>query len=237
MKTAPLFTEIHQDDHIIAVNKASGISVGGDRWDDTPERLDVLVSGFLSQKLWTVHRIDKDTSGLVIFAKDAETHRRLSIAFESHTIKKRYITVVYGRPDWHEESCDLPLVLDGDKKHRTIIDRFQGKKSLTHFKVLETAGNYSVLEACPETGRTHQIRVHISALGFPVVCDSLYCRNPKPLRLSSFKHGWRGDLAEERPLLSRLGLHALEAVLPDGLSIQAPLPRDLSALIAQMSKA
>ncbi|MDR0644006.1 MAG: RNA pseudouridine synthase [Treponema sp.] len=228
---------IYQDASLIAVNKPSGVSVGGDRWDGDAERLDTLVEAYVGQRVWTVHRIDKDTSGVVVFAKDADTHRLLSAAFEAHIVKKRYIAVVYGVPAWRETVCDLPLAPNGNKKHLTIIDRYQGKASVTRFKIIATAGVFSVLEVFPETGRTHQIRVHASALGHPVVCDSLYCRNPKPIMLSSFKRGWRGDPFDEKPLLSRLGLHALEVILSDGRAFQAPYPRDMKALLFQVEKA
>jgi 23S rRNA pseudouridine1911/1915/1917 synthase len=243
MKTAPLFTIVHEDEKILAVNKASGLSVGGDRWDDTKERLDRLLAAALPKqsRLFTVHRIDAGTSGLVVFAKDEETHRLLSRAFEGRDVKKRYIAVVHGRPLWNETACDLPLVPDGNKRHLTIIDKYHGKKSLTGFRLLGSAGNYSVLEALPETGRTHQIRVHAASLGFPIVCDPLYGKD-RPVLLSSFKRNWRGDPLEEKPLLARLGLHAMELALPalaggNGLILRAPLPRDLAALINQMEKA
>ncbi|MDR0785896.1 MAG: RluA family pseudouridine synthase [Treponema sp.] len=228
---------IYQDANLIAVDKHSGVSVGGDRWDDGAERLDRLVEAYLGLRVWTVHRIDKDTSGVVVFAKDAGTHRLLSAAFEARAVKKRYIAAVYGAPIWRETVCDLPLTPNGNKKHLTIIDRSQGKKSITRFKVMAVVGVFSMLEVFPETGRTHQIRVHASALGHPIVCDSLYCRNPKPVMLSSFKRGWRGDLLDEKPLLARLGLHALEAALPDGRVFHAPYPRDMKALLAQIEKA
>ncbi len=242
MKTSPLFTVIYEDETIIAVNKASGISVGGDRWDESKERLDKLVAETAvmpatlpaASKLFTVHRIDRETSGLVVFAKDEAAHRRLSLAFEGRDVKKRYVAVVHGRPSWQETVCDLPLVPNGNKQHQTIIDKYQGKKSLTRFKLLGSAGNLSVLEAFPETGRTHQIRVHAAALGFPVVCDSLYGKN-KPVLLSAIKKNWRGDLLEEKPLLARLGLHAAELSLPSlSQTLYAPLPRDMTALIKQM---
>jgi 23S rRNA pseudouridine1911/1915/1917 synthase len=101
-----------------------------------------------------------------------------------------------------------------------------------------SAGNYSVLEVLPETGRIHQIRVHAAALGFPVVCDSLYGKE-SPVFLSSFKPGWHGNPVDENPLLSRLGLHALELTLPEEIcaqTLKAPLPRDMAALIKQMEK-
>jgi len=243
MKTPPLFTIIYEDECIVAVNKASGISVGGDRWDESKERLDKLVAEAAAMpatlsaapptsKLFIVHRIDRETSGLVVFAKDEATHRRLSIAFEGRDVKKRYIAIVHGRPSWQETTCDLPLVPNGNKQHQTIIDKYQGKKSLTRFKLVGSAGNFSVLEAFPETGRTHQIRVHAAALGFPVVCDSLYGKD-KPVLLSAIKKNWRGDLLEEKPLLARLGLHAAELSLP-AQTLCAPLPRDMTALIKQM---
>jgi 23S rRNA pseudouridine1911/1915/1917 synthase len=252
MKQAPPFTVIYEDDLIIAVNKAAGTAVSPDRWDDSKERLDRLVDAFLSERgdpagrrLYTVHRIDRDTSGLVVFAKDGDTHRLLSRAFEERQVGKRYIAVIHGRPAWKETDCDLPLVPDGNKRHLTIIDKYQGKKSLTRFRILGSAGPYSAAEAIPETGRTHQIRVHLSALGHPVVCDPLY-GSVKPVLLSSFKRGWRGDPFDEKPLLSRLGLHAAELVLrayrpaegtaDGGLTLRAPLPRDMAALITQMEK-
>ncbi|MDR2748268.1 MAG: RNA pseudouridine synthase [Treponema sp.] len=253
MKKNEPFTVIHEDSRIIVVNKAAGIAVIADRWDESRERLDRLVAASLGSSgggLWTVHRIDRDTSGLVLFAKDAENHRSLSRAFEDRRVEKRYIAVVHGRPAWKETSCDLPLVPNGNKRGLTIIDKYQGKKSLTVFRFLGGAGNYSVLETEPRTGRTHQIRVHLAALGHPIVCDPLY-GSDKPVFLSSFKPDWRGDPFEERPLLERLGLHAAEMVLPDWtgdpapgeegkepafLTLRAPLPRDMTALIKQMEK-
>jgi 23S rRNA-/tRNA-specific pseudouridylate synthase len=196
----------------------------------------------------------------VVFAKDAETHKRLSAAFEGRRVAKRYIAVVHGRLSPGETACDLPLVPDGDKRHRTVIDKYRGKKAVTRFRLLGSAGNYSVVEALPETGRTHQIRVHLASLGHPVVCDPLYGAaarrgyTEKGLFLSSFKKGWRGDLLTEQPLLVRLGLHALNLTLQDytrdevpdigdvpdagtaGLDLYAPLSRDMAALIKQLEK-
>jgi 23S rRNA pseudouridine1911/1915/1917 synthase len=274
-QTAP-YNIIFENDSIIALDKASGIAVGGDRWDEAKERLDKLISAQLGKRLYTVHRIDSGTSGVVVFAKDEETHRFLSAAFENRTVEKRYIAVVHGRVLWTENSCDLSLLPNGDKQHRTIVDKYRGKKCLTRFRFLLGAGNYSVLEAIPETGRTHQIRVHLANLGHPIVCDSLYGKSAgrsieKGVFLSSFKKGWRGNPLEEKPLLSRLSLHAAELRLPDypgvisaadtslakgpavqgsaaegpltetpavesGITLTAPLARDMAALIVQMEK-
>ena len=149
-RTAP-FVVIYEDENIVAVNKASGIAVTADRWDPSAERLDKTLAAHLKrEKLFIVHRIDRGTSGLVVFAKNEESHRELSIAFESRQVKKRYIAAVHGRPTWKETSCDLPLVPDGNKKHLTIIDKYQGKESFTRFRFLGGAGNYSIIKAIPK---------------------------------------------------------------------------------------
>jgi len=242
MKRPSLFSIIYEDENLAVLNKSSGIAVSPDRWDLSLERLDTIAAKSLNvKKLYTVHRIDRDTSGLVIFAKNSETHKAFSMAFEERQVKKRYIAAVQGRPLWEKTSCDLSLVPNGNKQHHTIIDKYRGKKSLTHFRVLGSAGNYSILEAIPETGRTHQIRVHLASLGHPVVCDELYGKS-KPILLSAIKRGWRGNPLKELPLISRLGLHAADLFIPDypekeGLSLKAPLPRDMAALIKQMEKA
>ena len=248
-KTKP-YTIIHEDTSIIAVNKDSGIAVGGERWDEDAPRLDLLLKNELvlrdgknnEAELFTVHRIDKDTSGLVIFAKNRETHKTLSLAFENRQVEKTYIAIIHGRPSWpgSKASCELPLVPDGNKKHLTIIDKYRGKPSQTDFTLLLSAGNFSVVEARPKTGRTHQIRVHLSALGCPIACDVLYGRHArsgteKGVYLSSFKRNWRGNEYEERPLLARLGLHAARLVY-NGVTYEAPLSRDMASLVKQMEK-
>ena len=143
----PPFSIIYEDENIAAVNKSSGIAVSPDRWDPSLDRLDKMLAEHLHvSRIYTVHRIDRETSGLVIFAKNSETHKILSAAFENRQIKKRYIAAVQGRPSWKETVCDLALVPNGNKQHLTIIDKYRGKKSLTTFHLLGSAGNYSVLE-------------------------------------------------------------------------------------------
>ncbi|GHU47603.1 hypothetical protein FACS1894200_03250 [Spirochaetia bacterium] len=174
-------------------------------------------------------------SGIVVFARSSESRTRLLPAFTENRAAKRFIAVVHGRPSWKQADCDLPLVPNGNKLHKTIIDKYRGKHAYTHFQVLTQAGNYTVLEAVPQTDCVHQIRVHLCAMGHPLVCDSLY-GSLKAVYLSSFKHNWHGDPLEERPLLARLGLHALELTLPDVPPLTAPLTQDMKAVITQIEK-
>jgi RluA family pseudouridine synthase len=233
------------DDSILFVDKPSGYLSVPDRWDpDAP----VLSAALAKEwgRLLVVHRIDKDTSGVLVFARNAEAHRALSGAFESRSVGKVYRALVRGSPEWDEASCDLALLPDADRLHRTIVDARRGKASATSLKVLAryaSSGAFpgaALVEARPETGRTHQIRVHLAALGFPCLCDPLY-GDGKPLLLSKLKKKWKGDPFDERPLLARSALHALSVELPhpvtlEALRVEAPLPKDMKAAISQLEK-
>lgn len=236
---------LYSDDTILAVDKPAGFLSIPDRWDPDAPALSQELSREWG-RLLVVHRIDKDTSGVLLFARKPEAHKALSAAFESRSVSKAYLALVRGNPEWDETSCELPLVPDGDRLHRTIIDARRGKASVTRFKVIArypASGAFpgaALVEARPETGRTHQIRVHLSALGHPCLCDPLY-GDGKPLLLSKFKKKWRGDPLDERPLLSRSALHALSIELAhpvsgEALGIEAPLRKDMKASVAQLEK-
>lgn len=231
---------IFQDNFILVVDKPSGVLSIPDRYDpDTPVLTSLLAAEF--GRLYVVHRIDKDTSGVLVFARDAESHRKLNSAFSTHAVAKSYRAIVRGVPDEDEWSCDFALKPDADRLHRTSVDKTRGKEASTAFKVLERYRDYSLVEAVPEGGRTHQIRVHLAATGWPILADPLY-GDGKALLLSSFKRGWKGDPFDEKPLMTRTALHALsvrfahpETGAP--MSFEAPLPKDMRATIAQLSKA
>lgn len=234
------FSIIFEDDNLIVVNKSAGLLVAADRYDSEAPRLDKLVSEHCGT-IFAVHRIDKDTSGIVVYAKSLETQRNLSLAFQNREVKKIYHALVYGRPTWEQTTIQERLVIDGDHLHRTIIKKREGKPSETIVTFLGNAGTYSWIQAEPITGRTHQIRAHLTFAGFPIVCDPLYGGNQKPIKLSDFKRSWRGDSFEERPLLNRLGLHAYRIsfnhpVTKIPCTFTAPYPRDLNALKNQLKK-
>lgn len=240
------FTVIYQDEDIIAVNKSAGLLVAADRWDTEAERLDVLVQHSLrydeasGKKLYAVHRIDKDTSGVLIYALNADTHRALNTVFQNREIKKTYRLLIHGRPQEAHFTVDLPLRADGDALHRTVVDKRRGKEAVTHFTVLETFRQFSLIEAQPITGRTHQIRAHLAAVGSPIVCDALY-GSSKPVLLSALKKRWRGDVYAEQPLIDRLALHAyqLEGIHPrtgKPFVFTAEYAKDFKSTVHQLQK-
>lgn len=228
---------LHEDAAFLIADKPSGWLSINDRYDpDAPVVLNALEKEF--GKLFVVHRIDKDTSGVLLFARNAQAHKILNDQFATHEVQKKYIALVRGVPDEAEWRCELPLRADADKMHRTIIDARRGKDAVTRFKLLETLGQYSVVEAYPETGRTHQIRVHLAATGYPIACDPLY-GDGKPILLSLLKRRWKGDIYEEKPLISRTALHAeylsfSHPVTNALLEISSPLPRDMKAVFKQL---
>lgn len=126
------------------------------------------------EKVWIVHRLDKVTSGVMIFARTAEAHRNLSIQFEKHQVEKIYHAIANGVPVWDEKIVKYPLRVNVGHSHRTAVDPRKGKPSETHFAVLKRFKTYVLLEAKPMTGRTHQVRVHAYALSHPLLGDILY---------------------------------------------------------------
>ena len=234
------YSVIYSDDDIIVLNKRSGILIAADRYNPDAPRLDLLAEKEFG-KLYAVHRIDKDTYGLIIYARTHEAHKNLSKQFEQRKVHKTYHALVYGHPMWEDLHVDLPLQPDGDARHRTVPSKRFGKPSVTDFHLIGTCGPYSWIEAKPLTGRTHQIRVHLQANNLSIVCDPLYSGNQKPVRLSEIKKKWNGDESEERPLLSRLALHAYKIELThpttgETVSFTADYQKDMEATRKQLSK-
>ena len=192
-------------------------------------------------QLFAVHRLDKDTSGIVIYARTEEAHRSLCMQFEKREVHKVYHCLVNGHPVWQTLHVDLKLMPDGDARHRTVVNKRSGKISITDFTNLGSCGPYTWIKAEPKTGRTHQIRAHLQANGLGIVCDPLYSGNQKPVKLSDIKRRYNGDTFEERPLLSRLALHAYQLtvthpVTNESITFTAPYSKDMEAVRNQLAK-
>ncbi|HTM82954.1 pseudouridine synthase [Asticcacaulis sp.] len=189
---------IYIDDHILVAEKPAGLlSVPG----RLPENKDCLITRLQIDypDALTVHRLDMATSGLMVFARGPETHRTLSKAFAERQVSKRYIAVVAGELTGDGE-VDLPLITDWPNRPRQMVDPDIGKPSLTRWRVLENAEETTRVELEPVTGRSHQLRVHMMAIGHPILGDVFYAP-PEIERLSP-----------------RLLLHAARLSLPHPVS-------------------
>ncbi|XZF16693.1 RluA family pseudouridine synthase [Chitinophagaceae bacterium MMS25-I14] len=231
---------LYEDDDLIVVNKPSGLLVVPDRFDVTLPYLRKLLEEKLKQQVYVVHRLDRDTSGVICLAKNEATHRYLSLLFQEHDVLKLYAGLVHGRVTPEQGSIDAPIIAHPANNGKMITAR-KGKPSLTDYRVVEQWPLYSLLQFQIHTGRTHQIRVHMQSIGHPIVCDELY-GDGKPFLLSSIKRKYRlsEKEEEERPLLNRLALHAyrLGFVKEDGKEViaEAPLPKDIAACVNQLNK-
>lgn len=213
------------DADLLVVNKPAGLPTLPDGYHtEAPHVKSVLEP--LYGRLWIVHRLDKETSGVLVLARHAAAHRNLNTQFEQHTIEKIYHALVRGTPDWETDTVCQPLRADGDRRHRTVVDAHLGKPAITHLRVLQRFAGWTWLEARPETGRTHQIRAHLSALGLPLAGDALYGgkENLFPVNSSGV------------PLVARQCLHAQRLALYHPvtgvrLTFIAPYPDDLQGML------
>jgi RluA family pseudouridine synthase len=164
---------LHMDEHIIVIDKPAGLSVLPDGWEKDSEYLVKMLEEKYG-RIFIVHRLDKITSGVMLFARNAESHRALNMQFEKHEAQKVYHAIVEGNPKWDEKVTKFPLRANVGHKHRTIVDDKHGKPSETRFRVLKRYSESALVEAQPMTGRTHQIRVHAAALRHPLLGDILY---------------------------------------------------------------
>jgi 23S rRNA pseudouridine1911/1915/1917 synthase len=228
---------IFENEQFIAINKPSGLL-------SIPDRLgqEISVKDLLKQKLgsiYTVHRLDRDTSGVIVFAKTEEAHKELSQLFEGREMEKYYVGLVYGQMMNASGSIDAPI-MEHPGKTTKMMTHAKGKLSLTDYEVLESFRLYSWVQFRIHTGRTHQIRVHMQHIGHSIVCDEIY-GDAKPVLLSSLKKNFKlAKIAEEeKPILSRLALHSYRLKFTLGgenFELEAPVPKDLRAVLQQLRK-
>jgi RluA family pseudouridine synthase len=213
---------VYKDTHLIVVDKPAGLSVLPDGWEKNSEYLVKVLEEELG-KVFIVHRLDKITSGVIVFARDAETHRTLNIQFENHDAQKIYHTLVEGNPKWEEKVAKHPLRADVGHKHRTMVDNKNGKPSETRFRVIKRYPESALVEAKPMTGRTHQIRVHAYALGHPLVGDILY--------------GAQEIYGIPRPMLHAQSLSFIHPVTNERMKFSAPHPADFEEALKNVGAA
>ena len=228
---------LYEDEHLLVVEKPAGLSVLPEGWKpDAPYLRQILEdeygypsTGFRqaqpggSGRVWVVHRLDKITSGVMVFARTAEAHRDLNRQFERHEVEKIYQAIVEGIPPWDEHTAKHMLQTNVGRKHRTVVVHKRGKNSETHFKVLKRGHSVgykqdmALIEARPKTGRTHQVRVHLSALGFPLIGDVLYGASETELI--------------ERPALHAYSLGFTHPITSEHLNFVANPPADFQEVL------
>jgi 23S rRNA pseudouridine1911/1915/1917 synthase len=232
---------IYEDDHIVLVHKPAGVLTIPDRFDSTKDNMLGLLQRRY-ERILTVHRLDRETSGLLLFARTEAAHRNLSIQFEKHTVDKFYYALLDGALHHDEGEIDKPI---GD--HPAVAGKMAvvawGKPSLTFYRVIERFKRFTLAEAQLKTGRTHQVRVHFASIGYPLAVDPLYGRRPafylSEVKGKAYKSGKFSE--EERPLLGRTSLHAHRLrfdhpATGERMEFSAPLPKDFQAVLTQLRK-
>ncbi|HUI92093.1 MAG TPA: RluA family pseudouridine synthase [Chitinivibrionales bacterium] len=205
---------LFEDSNVIAVNKPEGLtSIPGS--EKGKETLLELLSKQCNRKLFVVHRLDKDVSGVMLFAKNAAAHKNLNDQFSNHTTKKTYVAVVHGALDGAKGVIAKPIHKFGSG--RMGVDELRGKQSSTDYEVIERLGAFSLVKALPGTGRKHQIRVHFYSMGHPIVGDRLY-----------------GDKTIQSTF-PRMMLHAQEITFKissgEDKTVEAPMPESFAVVL------
>lgn len=230
---------VHEDDDIVVINKPAPYLTIPDRYDQTkPNLVDMLSK--TRDAVFVNHRIDKETSGLLVFSKNEMAHKEISRQFNDREVDKHYLTIVHGKPMEEVGLIDLKIGTSNSKRKGMIISD-AGKECLTKYRILEAFRTFSLLEIKLLTGRQHQIRVHMQGIHCPVVCDAKY-GDGEPFLLSNIKRKFNRDKNnEERPLLSRVALHSYilgftHPTTHKKMEFKAELPKDMKAVVHQLRK-
>ena len=226
---------LFENDNYLIINKPAGLASLDERDRTLPS-----VKSLAEEKHSDVHlchRLDKETSGVITIAKNAEAYRNLSIQFEKREVQKVYHAVAEGLHEFEDRLIDIPLTISA--RNRVRPDKLEGKASQTYVTTLEKYQKHSLLECKPITGRTHQIRVHLAYVKAPIVADEVY--GGSLLYLSEIKKKFNlRQQTEEQPLIQRVALHAQKITFNDvsgeEISAEADYPKDVRALVNQLQK-
>jgi len=238
-RRAPVAGVIYADAHLLIVDKPPGVVTVSARGElSVPDLL--LPTGLVpaDEPFRVVHRLDKEASGVLVCARTLEAQRRLTDQFLHRHVQKVYLALVQGYVE-KDGQIDLPLLPNRSNTRTTVSPR--GKPSVTRYRILERLAGHTLLECCPLTGRLHQVRVHLAAIGHPLAVDRLY-GGGRELLLSQLKAGYKPNRRrQERPLIDRLTLHAARITFehPDGsgpVTFESPLPKDFRATLNQLRR-
>jgi 23S rRNA pseudouridine1911/1915/1917 synthase len=239
-----------EDERIIAVAKPPHLATipGRGETDSVLQMLSrqigIPCAGTADPRLRVVHRLDKETSGVLLFAKDIDAQRQISAQFLNNQVQKEYLALVWGKPPADEGQIDAALAPHPSSRDRMAVAK-HGRAARTDWKVERRMRRFTLLRCFPKTGRTHQIRVHLKSIGLPLAIDPLYhpskSSDAPGLFLSQFKSDYRPSGRDpERPLIERLTLHAhrLRFQHPNGneMTIESPPPKDFRAAVMQLGK-
>ncbi|WDF53738.1 RluA family pseudouridine synthase [Mucilaginibacter sp. KACC 22063] len=235
----PKFTDLilFEDDNLIVVNKPPYISSLDDRGEAAGEINMLRLAKAYADDAQICHRLDKETSGALIIAKNPETYRFISMQFEHRKVKKIYHAVIEGTHVFDNLLVDLPILNTG--KGSVTISRQEGKRAETWFQSLKYWKHYTLVECRPVTGRMHQIRIHLATQRASIAGDAMY--KGKPVFLSSLKRKYvLGKDQEEQPIMKRFALHAFEVTFKINeeteVTIHAPYPKDFDTLLKLLDK-
>ncbi len=237
MRNVPIEV-LYVDEDMLVVNKPSGIAVIPERFNTEKNSLQNLLEEEYG-RLFIVHRIDRGTSGALCFARNEAAHKNISLQFQEHRVKKYYLAIVTGRLKERSGTVDAPIGESNSRKGSMVISK-HGKDAISHYELVEEFKHASVVKVEIETGRTHQVRVHLAYIGNPLLVDELY--GPAPaFYFSSIKRGYKHTDEEERPTIARLTLHASELSIKHPVSgevktFTAPLPKDLETVLKLLRK-
>lgn len=238
---------LYEDEHFAAINKPPAMVVhpGRGHWKGT--LTSALAHHFQSLsdvggaiRPGVVHRLDRDTTGVIVVAKSNRAHFELAQQFEERVTEKEYMAIVVGAPEYDRDMIDLPIGIHPYQREKMAIraNHESSKPAKTFYEVVERFAGFALVRAMPKTGRTHQIRVHLAHLGYPVLCDKQYGGRSRITR-SELARDLSSDSLDEPPLLDRHALHAYRLTIAhpitgESLTIEAPLPTDMLETLAAL---